>query len=175
MADKRMPRADLTTGAILFVLSVAIVYGAWTMDRLEARQIHPLSAPGLMPGLLGLALVVSSLLLIAKAVRGLIPARDGAATAARADTLDDANPGAIFRAASAFALCLFYALGLVGRMPFWLATFLFVTAFVAFFEWEPGAALARRAGRLAWAFLLGLATAAVVSYGFSELFLVRLP
>lgn len=175
MADRKSARADLATGAALFALSAAVVYGGWTMDRLEARQIHPLSAPGLMPGMLGLALAVCSLLLIAKAVGSLRPARAVVEAAAHDDTPDEANPGALFRVASAAAICLFYALGLVGRMPFWLATFLFVAAFIALFEWERGASLARRAVRLAWAIFLGLATAGIVSYGFSELFLVRLP
>jgi hypothetical protein len=175
MADQRSARVDLATGAALFALSAAVIYGAWTMDRLEARQIHALSAPGLMPGMLGLALAVCSLLLIAKAVRGLRPARAGAETSARGDASEEANPSALFRVAAAAAICLFYALGLVGRMPFWLATFLFVTVFIAFFEWEPGATPGRRAGRLGWAFFLGLATAGIVSYSFRELFLVRLP
>jgi hypothetical protein len=176
MADRQMARADLVTGTILFVLSVAVIYGAWTMDRLDVRQIHPLSAPGLTPGLLGVALAVTSVTLIFKAVRGA-PARAGpvAAPVVRAGEDAGGNPGAIVRLTTATALCLAYALGLVGRMPFWLATAIFVTAFIAIFEWEFSTSRANRIARLGWALCLGLATGIIVSYAFRDLFLVRLP
>lgn len=173
MSDWRSARADLATGAALFALSVGIVYGAWSMDRLEARSIHPLSAPGLLPGILGIALALCSVLLIVKAMRD----RGMAAiqVAPEESGTDAANPGAKFRLVSATLICLVYSLGLIGRMPYWLATALFVTCFVAFFEWEPGASPRRRAVTLAWALFLGLAAGFAVSYVFREFFLVRLP
>ncbi len=175
MADRRMARADLVTGALLFVLSVAVIYGAWTMDRLEIRQIHPSSAPGLTPGLLGIALAFTSILLILKAVRVSGGRQHQAADPAKSGEVDVSNPGAVARLAGAGCLCLIYALGLVGRMPFWLATFLFVTTFIALFEWERGGGTGRRLVRLGWAVFLGLATGLAVSYAFRDLFLVRLP
>jgi putative flippase GtrA len=63
-------------------------------------------------------------------------------------------------------------LGLLGRMPYWLATALFVSVFVAVFEWHDGGS---RLVRLAWAAGIGIACGAIVNYVFSELFLVRLP
>jgi len=173
MSDRQSARADLVTGAALFALSVGITYGAWSMDRLEARNIHPLSAPGLLPGILGLALALCSVLLIVKALRG----RGMAAIQVAPDEggIAPANPGASFRLVSAALICLVYSLGLIGRIPYWLATALFVTFFVAFFEWESGATPRQRAVNLAWALFLGLAAAFAVSYVFRELFLVRLP
>src|SRR5687767_10210171 len=119
MAEHRMARADLFTGALLFVLAIAVIYGAWTMDRLEVRQIHPLSVPGLLPGILGLALAVISLMLIVNAARKIgapselmgRPRAEGAEPAVQ-------NPGATARILTTAALCFIYALGLVGRMPF---------------------------------------------------------
>ena len=72
MPDRRKAQADVVFGAMLFVLAVALIAGAWNMDRLELRQIHPLSAPGLTPGLLGLALAVASLMLVSRP-RGVLP------------------------------------------------------------------------------------------------------
>lgn len=171
MADHRAARADLITGALLFVLSVAIIYGAWTMDRLEIRQIHPLSVPGLLPGILGLALAICSLVLIAQAVR----ARAAAGRALPADTAvtGETDRGAFGRLIVAGVLCLGYALGLVGRVPFWFATATFVTAFILVFEWREAAS--NRLSSLAWALGIGLCTGIGVAYAFSELFLVRLP
>ena len=168
MTSSRMAKADLLTGLVLFALSVAVTYGAWTMPRLEIRQIHPLSAPGLTPGLLGLALAFTSLLLIGKAVRSR--------NAGDADAIpDEANPGAGVRLLTAAGLCLTYALGLIGRMPFWLATSLFVTVAITAFEWDRGGTQRQRVIRLAWALFLGVATGVAVSYVFRDLFLVRLP
>jgi putative tricarboxylic transport membrane protein len=145
------------------------------MDRLEARHIHPLSAPGLMPGMLGLALAVCSVMLLVGALRVLHTAPPAAHVTPPAGLSDEGNPGAGFRLISAAVICLVYALGLIGRVPYWLATALFVTVFIAFFEWEADAPASRRAIRLAWAVSLGLATGLAVSYAFRELFLVRLP
>jgi putative tricarboxylic transport membrane protein len=167
-----MARADLATGIVLFVLSVAVIYGAWTMDRLEIRQIHPSSVPGLTPGLLGIALAVCSVMLIAKALRRIRPPQSPSVRAAAEADAVPADPHAFARLIGATALCLVYALGLVGRMPFWLATATFVTVFIAAFEWDRGGS---RVASLAWALFLGVATGLAVSYVFSDLFLVRLP
>jgi hypothetical protein len=176
VALDRTARADVVMGALLFVLAVAVIYGAWTMDRLEVRQVHPSSAPGLTPGLLGIALAVTSLLLIVKALRARKPSGGRAGVpGADADASEATDPGAGHRLVAAGTLCLVYALILVGRMPFWLATSLFVTTFIAVFEWKRRGERGDRLRRLAWALFLGLATGLAVSYGFSDIFLVRLP
>lgn len=169
MPDRRMARADLVTGAILFVLAVATLYGSWTMDRLTVRHINPVSAPGLTPGLLALALLVASILLVAQAVKA--GGMDTSADAAR----DSGNPGGVRRLATAVVLCLTYPLVLIGRMPFWLATALFVFGFVAAFEWEESGGGASRTRRLVVAAVIGIVTGAAVAYAFSHFFLVRLP
>ena len=46
-------RADQVTALVFFVLGVAMAIGGYTMDRLEVRQIHPASIPGLVPMILG--------------------------------------------------------------------------------------------------------------------------
>jgi hypothetical protein len=58
-------------------------------------------------------------------------------------------------------------------MPFWLATFLFVTLFVAAFEWPQSEG--RRGWRLAIAVVYGAAISLAVTWVFQEIFLVRLP
>ena len=174
MADQRMARADLITGALLFVLSVAIFYGAWTMDRLEVRQIHPLSVPGLLPGLLAAALAVCSIVLMLQALRS--PRSSGAPELGVGQAVETgAGEGSTRRVVLVGALCLIYALGLVGRMPFWLATAIFVAAFVLLFEWSEAASHRARLSSAAWAIGIGVCTGLGVAYAFSELFLVRLP
>ena len=77
--------------------------------------------------------------------------------------------------ALAVVLCLAYAAGLIGRVPFWLATFLFVAAFVALFEWPFARNRGERVRGLAFALVFGAVVAAAVTYVFQEIFLVRLP
>ena len=68
---------------------------------------------------------------------------------------------------------MLYAGVLVGRMPFWLASSVFVFAFIALFEWPSSAG--RRARRLLEAAAIALGTVLAVMLVFERIFLVRLP
>lgn len=155
-------RHDLWFSAFLVVLSTGIVVESWRMPRLEHLGVHPMSAPGLTPGLLGLMLLALALALLLRSVRQRrVPAEAAA----------DAEPGALGRTLVTLGLCLGYALGLVGHFPFWLATGLFVMAFVGWFGFER----ARPARSLAIASAMAVVTAAAVTLLFERVFLVRLP
>ena len=65
--------------------------------------------------------------------------------------------------------------GLIGRVPFWLASAIFVTLFTVLFEWQPGQAWQVRARRIGEAAVIGLATGAAVTLVFEKVFYVRLP
>lgn len=145
-------RSDLVQGAAWTFVGGAIVYASWTMDRLERLGAPAYTAPGLVPGLLGLVLLVLGVVL---ALRARPQAQPAAA-------LHWGNTPLVL------ALCFGYAVGLVGHVPFWLATFVFVTAFIVIFEYP-----ARR--RMALAPVYGAVTSAAVSYLFEAVFLVRLP
>lgn len=136
--------------------SAAILYASWTMDRLERYGASFYTAPALVPGLLGLILLACALLLGVRAIR------QGALRAAPAIRWNWGNTPVVL------ALCLAYAVGLIGRAPYWLATFLFVTAFIAVFEYP-----VRR--RMALAPVYGAFTSLAVTYLFEAVFLVRLP
>lgn len=157
--------ADLLTALVLLALGLATIYGAWTMDRLEIRRIHPASVPGLVPGVLGLALVLCAGMLLRRAWREGGRRLGGLA----------ADPEGARRVAAALLLTLAYPLVLIGRLPFALATALFVFGFIAWFEWDRDAAPAGRRRRLATAALQAAITGLVVALVFEQLFLVRLP
>ena len=145
-------RSDATQGGAWALGGGLIVYASWTMDRLERHGAALYTAPGLVPGLLGLVLVVL-----------------GVALALRKRGISASSPAIRWgNTPLVLALCLGYAIGLIGRMPFWLATFVFVTAFIAIFEYP-----SRR--RMALAPLYGAATSLAVSNLFEAVFLVRLP
>jgi hypothetical protein len=73
------------------------------------------------------------------------------------------------------SLGLFFVVGLIGRVPFWLASAIFVTLFTALFEWQAGQTWGARARRIGEATLIGLATGAAVTLVFEKVFYVRLP
>lgn len=163
-----MVRADLLAGLFFIVLGLAIFYGAWTMDRLEVRRIHPMTVPGLVPGLLSAALTLCGTILAFRSIR--TPAPDGWQQLSAA--LLSVAAG---RAAAVMLLALIYTLGLVGTLPFWAATGLFVFTFILLFEcWlaEPRRPLLKS---LPWALGLAVVTAGIVTLVFERAFLVRLP
>ena len=52
------PRADMADAVGWFVLGVAVLVGSIAMDRLEQQHINPYTVPGLLPGLLGIAMIL---------------------------------------------------------------------------------------------------------------------
>ena len=168
---RTMVKADFVTGLIFFALGVAVVVESLRMPRFEELDVNPYTAPGLVPGILGAIILMLGAVLFVRAARA-----GGWRLAERAPDAQPflADPGAR-RLLLAVALCLLYAAGLVGRLPFWLATFLFVAGFVALFEWPLAADRSDRLRRVLFAVVLGALISAATSIVFQEIFLVRLP
>jgi Tripartite tricarboxylate transporter TctB family len=164
-----MPKADFITGLVLILLGVAVVWASLDMPRFEERNIDPYTAPGLVPGVLGAIILALGAILFVRAAHA-----GGWRLAWPAAQRPTGDPG-VRRLALSIALCLVYAGGLVGTVPFWLATFLFITAFVILFEWPLATDRAERARRLAFAPLLAAVIAVGVTVLFQYVFLVRLP
>lgn len=158
----RPPARDRVDGPLWLLLGVAIVIGAAGIDRMERQGVPWFSAPGLVPGLLGLCIAVAGLWMTLRAWRGpVVPAEPSA-------------PGTGRRVVLAIAACLAFGLGLVGHgLPFAVATFVYLLAHVL--------GLLRADGGGRWPRDVGLAvsvalvSALVVPFVFETLFLVRLP
>ncbi len=164
-------RADFITGIVLLAFGLAVLAESLAMPRLEERAINPWTAPGLVPGLLGVIVAV---------LGGALGLRSMLAGALRplpslspADAVEAREARA--RLALCFVLCLGYGAVLVGRAPFWFATGLFVFLFVAVFEWRGGDVPGTRVSKLAIAAVIAIAAALAVPFLFERLFLVRLP
>lgn len=163
------PRIDLFSGAAWVVFGCAVFYGSWTMDRLEHLHINPYTVPGLVPGILGAAIALCGAVMATRAV---------AVGALRAHEPAGAASESIFnrRVLLSMALCLAFALGLVGHgLPFWAASAIFLFVFVAAFQrFERGEAYSlRRSMPVALAVALG--GSFIITMIFQEFFLVRLP
>jgi hypothetical protein len=168
MDDKKPSAcADFVSGLVWFGLALAIVIGSRPMDRLEHLKVSAYTAPGVVPGLLGLALLIMALLLILRSLRA------GALSEAKLPSFSLVEH---WRLLIALALCLFFALGMLGSgLPFWLAAAIFIAAFVFVFQFEDR----QRAGSLlrgaALSVTFGLICGAAIHFVFQDLFLVRLP
>jgi hypothetical protein len=171
LARKTSPRGDLLQSLGWIVLGFATTIGAWRMDRLEKQDINPYTIPGLLPGFLGVALVFFGALMLYRSWRraaALVPTTPRAATEAdRAETR---------RLWAVIALCVAFALGLVGHgPPFWLAAALFVTLMTGLLRLPEYRATDRVRRGLALAAVTGLIAGVVIQLVFQEFFLVRLP
>lgn len=169
MQTRPLARADLITGAVFAALGIAVLVESWNMPRLEERSINPWTVPGLVPGLLGVIIATLGFIL---AVRSVLA---GAMRPAPADADPAEARAGRYRFWLCLIFCLVYAVLLVGRLPFWLATGLFVFAFIAAFEWRSGDPPRARRVKLAMAGVIAVLCTVTVSYSFEYLFLVRLP
>lgn len=165
--EKPSAFADLLTGIAWLALSVAIMVGAWNMDRLErlAPTFH--TAPGLVPGMLGIALTLMSVLLIVRAVRG------GAFN-------EIAFPEIVlsdhWRLIFALVFGLFYAVFLIAHgLPFWIASAIYIAAMVFVFQYPERRDANQVVRGAAVAIVYGTAMSLGIHYLFQDLFLVRLP
>lgn len=165
-----MARADLITSIVWLAIGLGAAVESWRMPRLQNLGVSIYSAPGLVPFLLGIVIALLGLILLVRSLRA------GGLAGVRSDTLEPAaarhGPRRFVMTAG---LTLGYALILVGRMPFWAATAIFVAAFVLAFEWQAGRGGRLFARRTAAAAGFALAVGVSVSVLFEEIFLVRLP
>ena len=170
MKPSRMDRLDFVSAIVLTAFGAGVLVESLRLPRLDHLNVNPYTVPGLVPGLLGVLLTLCGLaMLIRSIVRG-----------GWRLNLTSASVGAFLRAtpvrriAVVLALTLVYALGLFGWLPFWLATMVFVFAFVVATE---AMALGRLPPPVNIAFALALAVVVGlgVEFVFEQLFYVRLP
>jgi Tripartite tricarboxylate transporter TctB family len=168
--------ADRIGGLIWVCVGAAIVYGSWTMDRLETLNIPPATAPGVVPGLLGLGIVVLGMVLLAR--RNTAAPETSAPSFARADTKagEQDAPFDLKRVLLSWTLCLIYGALLLGRgIPYWLLTFVFLFAHMMLLDDTERVPAAFSLRRLVIAAVVAAAVAIIVALVFRYAFLVRLP
>src|SRR5438105_9837568 len=116
------PRSDFWQGLGWAVLGAAVLAGSVTMDRLESQNINPYTVPGLLPGLLGIAmLLLGGVLALRSWQRGALAQPRAPFSAHQRETRK--------RVWTVIALCSVYSVVLIGHgLPFWVASAVFVTA-----------------------------------------------
>lgn len=171
LARRTSPRADLRQSIGWIAFGIVVIVLSWRMDRLERQDINPYTVPGLLPGFLGLAVLSFGALMLLRSWRRL---RDAAPPAPHVRTPLERTEAK--RIAIVLVLCVGYAAGLVGRgLPFWLATSIFVAAAIGVLQFSGRSAKRQRVRGLVFAVATGVATGAITTFVFQDLFLVRLP
>ena len=187
-----MSTRDDLIALVLIAFGGFVVWEAARMPRFEHLAVNPYTVPGIVPGFLGGAILLFGLVMFTRSmvVKRLedtaddqpadeAPA-DEAAIAEDAEPLTAAGPPdrqgeSLRRLLITLGLTLGYAAVLVGRFPFWLATFVFVFAFIVTFDWRKAVAAQRTVRLFLTAGVQALVVAAAVTLVFERLFLVRLP
>src|SRR3981189_276442 len=99
-------RSDFLSALGWMALGIAILIGSVMMDRLEKQGINPYTIPGLLPGLLGIAMTILGALLAARSWRPRLLAAAGKAAVNRAEQM---------RILLVLGLCLTFGVLLVGH------------------------------------------------------------
>lgn len=162
-------RADLYGGAFWVAFGIAIAVASWNMDRLEKQGVSFFTAPGLVPGILGVLMVILGLVLAGRALsEGALGAQQLPPVLLNKDTLR--------RAGLALLLTIGFAVGLVGHgVPFPIAATVFLFLQISILQYPERKAKneVRRGLLVAAAVAVGAAVA--ISLLFQYVFLVRLP
>ena len=162
-------RSDFLSAFGWMALGIAILIGSVMMDRLEKQSINPYTIPGLLPGLLGIAMAILGALLAARSWRRHLLASAGKAPVNRAEQM---------RILLVLGLCLTFGVVLVGHgLPFWFAAAIFVTTAILSLQYQQrkstGQELTVR--RFFTTAAIGLGAGIAITIVFQEIFLVRLP
>ena len=171
MNRQTMVKADFVTGLVLVVFGIVVIEESWRMPRLEHLGAHPLSTPGVVPGLLGIILGLFGIILVIRSMR-VGGHRLGLTREALAATIMAPENR---RLLVTLVLTVGYAGGLIGTVPFWLATGLFVFLFIFVFEWIAAGKTANIVRLLIPATIEAVLVAGAVTIVFREVFLVTLP
>lgn len=171
MNEKDMPKADFISSIVLLAFSITVVVMSINMPRLENREINPLSVPGIVPGFLGVVIGIFALIMFVRSVRHQGYRLEWSGDKTQAFMKKDST----LRAIGTVGITLVYAWGLIGRIPYVVATFLFIFAFISIFEYEKDNPPAKKRKKIIIAAVMALVISLIVSAVFRYLFLVSLP
>ncbi len=163
-------RSELHQSFGWIAFGLAILIGSLRMDRLESQNINPYTVPGLLPGLLGIAMMLLGSLLALRSWR-----RGAFASPHQRFAFDGAGAR---RVALIVGLCVTFGVVLVGHgLPFWLAAAIFVSVAIVVLQRPQRIAAGERLGlrRIAIAAIIGLGAGGIITLVFQQVFLVRLP
>jgi len=166
--EKTSLRGDKVMGGFWIVLGGAIVLHSMQMPIPRHLGATALTGPGLVPALLGGALMLLGATLCIRSFRGYT-------LLSSEEDVGDPRELSLLNPLVALALMVAYAAALILRQPFLPSTIAFVTLFVVVFNWSDATTARRKARLVGGALALAVCTAFIVQFVFEDLFYVRLP
>ena len=171
MQQKNMAKADFVTSIGLSSFGLAILIMSIQMPRYESLGVNPYSVPGIVPGLLGLILLILGLVLL---IRSII--RKGYQLGLTIDILkqyftEESTKNFLL----ALIFSLVYGVFLLTRIPYSLATGLYILFFILVFEYRPKENMSSQKKTILYSLVEAISVSAGVTLVFRYLFLVDLP
>jgi hypothetical protein len=172
MPKEKLRHADVVTAVLLMLLSLAVMIGAGQMP-LRGTYGGVVNvwyvSPAALPFVIGMGLFLMALHLLRFAIdegghRGILRF-----FGARARTLRGNTP--VHRMLGVVLLLGIYVYGLIGRIDYYLASILYLVAFMALYAHREGP----RWRHWVKIFVLGILVPLAVGYGFREYLFVPLP
>ena len=165
MRPEDMNKADFFTSIFLFLLGLIVFIISIRMPTFKELGANPYSAPGIVPGILGVILLFMSAILF---IRSVIRIRKGYKIRLSSQGLKlFFKNNSIQRFIIALFLSVFYVI-LLGKINYFLLTGIYIFLFIWSFE-------LKTKKTLFFALLEAVLIAACISYVFRYLFLVTLP
>lgn len=171
MKESHMPKADFVTAIVLLTFSITVIVLSIRMPRMEEVGANPYSAPGIVPGFLGVVILFLSIILFVRSI--LNKGHRPEVTWHKISTV--VKDEAILRVLSTIALSVIYGAILLGRIPYVIATFLYGLLFVIIFEYRFDKPFQGQGKTMLFSFVQAILVAGVVAAVFRYVFLVKLP
>jgi len=170
MTEKSMTKADFVTSIVLLAFGITVVFMSVQMPTMADANQSKFSAPGIVPGFIGVMLSLLSLTMLIRSIKrkGM---REIVAKNATKDLLAQETTSRILKT---LVICVVYVL-LLGKIWFPLPTALFIFAFIIMFEYDFKSALKPQIKKIIVAFIIAAVATALITFVFQSLFLVNLP
>lgn len=167
-----MEKADIRSGILIILIGVSFLLSSLRMPW-SIYGYEWFACPGFVPSILAGVLMMLGIILLVRGISrkrlneaGVDGSSDGKESSAQTPlkiTHWTENP--TYRIMLTIGLCSAYIFLLLGRLPYWLSTTIFVTAFIFLFK---GASLVK-------SIAIGALTSVVVIFVFYKIFVVFLP
>jgi len=171
MKESNMPRADFLMSVFFIAFGIIILVISLQMPRFESQGVNPYSVPGIVPGFLGGIIAFLGFVLL---IRSII--RKGYQLNINKITVKNffTDPSTKRLAITAL-VSIIYAIVMLGRINYEVATGIYILVFILLFEWEFKKKVVEQWKTLLFAVIIAAVTAAAVGATFRYVFLVNLP
>lgn len=171
MEEAKMPKADFISSIILILFGSSVVYISLKMPTYREMGANPYSAPGIVPGFIGATVILMSLIMLLRSIT-----RSGHRLGITSQNMKNFfKSPATRRILITVALSLIYGIGLLGKIPYLLSTFIYVFLFVLAFEYRREEGFLGQYKITLFAFVQAILTSGVIAAIFRYAFLVNLP